>query len=98
MNSDEIAGTFIVLTQAATLHAVLLPHMSDLRQGDYNNPTLRTDVRVGQVAAAGLVIATGIIVGAIVNSSIPLWVSILSVVLMTGAVECVLRLNPRTVF
>lgn len=98
MNSDEIAGTFIVLTQAATLHTVLLPHLSDIRRADYENRNVRTDVRVGQLSAAALVVATGIIVGTIVNSAVPFWVAVLSVILMSGAVECVLRLNPRVVY
>jgi len=97
-NENTLAASFLVISQGVVLYTVLLPNLQDVRRTHpASNPAMATDVRVGEIIAGLLVVATGIIAAALARNPLPFWLSLIIGTMMTGAFELTFNLDPRKV-
>lgn len=96
VDSDTLAASFMVVSQGVVLYTVLSPDLKDIRRNHpQSNPGVATDVRVGEITAGLLLVATGIIGSALAKSPLPFWLALVVAAMMTGAIELVFNLDPR---
>src|SRR5262245_21208192 len=71
-----VTAAALSLTQSVGAYSFFLPRLADVRQASSNDPTMRGDVRMGQVAAAALSIGIGVIMSMLVESPLPAVVAV----------------------
>ena len=73
-----ISTASLAISQAVAAFGTFLPKLTDVRQvTPASDPALAADVRLGELAAAGVTIGVGAIAASITGSPTPLTVSIL---------------------
>jgi len=96
VNEVVVSSTLLAVTQSTVIFTALLPEFGDVRKS-VGNPDMINDVRLGEIAAGGLVIATGLIATSLAKSPIPAAVSIMCAVGLVVLYESVLLATPKEV-
>lgn len=85
------SAALIAMTQSIAAFQTFLPPLADIRKGSADDPGFAGDVRLGEVAAAGLTIGVGAIVGSLTGSSVPTVVAVVTAVGLVVLYESTLR-------
>lgn len=87
--ADSLATALAVtaLGQTVATFPVFLPSLSDVRKGDVSDPTLRGDVRLGEVAASAVAISVGLVMSNLAGSSLPLMTATIMSAVVVGIYE-----------
>lgn len=98
LDNEALAASFMVVSQGVVLYTVLSPDLKDLRRTHPSaSPGIATDVRVSEITAGLLLVATGVIGSVLAKSPLPFWIALVVGAMMTGAIELVFNLDPRKV-
>lgn len=90
--SPEMVGVVtLALTQAVSVFNAFLPPLTEVRRSSVGDRTALLDVRIGEVAAAAMVVGIGCVLSTLIGNSRPLVVSLLGAVGMMGVYEYALR-------
>lgn len=81
------------MTQSIGAFTTFLPPLTEVRKKSQEDKEFAGDVRLGEIAAAGLTIGVGTIVSGLTGSSAPILVSILMAVGLIVLYESTLRAN-----
>lgn len=82
-----VAAASIAVGQTVAGYQFFMPRLSDVRKADPNEPDMRGDVLIGQLAASALSIGIGATFTVLTGSKIPLWVSIFTALIIAGAYQ-----------
>lgn len=94
MKDTTISASLLGVTTSISVFVSLLPDLGDVRKAR-GEPDLTNDVRLGEIAATGLVLATGFAASAMVESPVP---GVLSVIASVGLIlmyESILTAPPK---
>lgn len=75
--ANDIGTTILAATQGMTAFWQFMPRITDVRKADLDDPDVRGDVRYGEMAAVGVTMGTGVILGTITKSRAPVLVAML---------------------
>lgn len=75
VDPSVIGPATLSMTQAFTAFNVMLPALSEVRKHDLTDTEFVGDVRLGEMAAAGLALGVGAIASSLTGSSTPIIVS-----------------------
>jgi len=81
------------MTQAITAFTTFLPPITEIRKGSVTDAQFAGDVRLGEVAAAGLTIGVGAMVSGLTGSSVPTVVAFLTAAGLILLYESTLQAN-----
>jgi hypothetical protein len=87
---QEASAILLSVTQSIAVFSALLPPFAEVRKGNKNDPAMREDVRMGELAASSLVIAIGLIASGVTGTPAPAVVSVVAAVVLVGMYETVL--------
>jgi len=73
---QEASALLLSVTQSIAVFTALLPPFAEVRKGNKADPSIRDDVRMGEVAASALVIGIGVIASGVAGSPTPAMASI----------------------
>jgi hypothetical protein len=90
--SDTIAATLLAGATAITVFSSFAPSLSEVRKAAPHDQC-GADTRHGELAASATVLAFGVIATQMTKSWIPLGVSIISVIMLTGLYEGTLKMQ-----
>lgn len=94
MSESVASSTLLVVTASVTAFTALLPEFSDVRKAT-GQPDLVNDVRLGEVAAFGMVTAIGLTATSLTKSPVPAMVGILAATALVVMYESVLASYPK---
>jgi len=94
MSEGVASSTLLIVTASVTAFTSLLPEFSDVRKAT-GQADLTNDVRLGEVAAFGMVTAIGLTATSLTKSPIPAMVGIISAVALVVMYESVLSATPK---
>lgn len=89
----DIGAAVLAATQGMTAFYQFMPRIADVRKADVGDPTTRGDVRMGEFAATGVTLGTGIIVSAVTKNKLPLLIAGVTVAGFVFLYEMALRGN-----
>lgn len=90
--SPEMVGVVTLsLTQAVSVFNAFLPPLTDVRRSSMGDRSALLDVRVGEIAAAAMVLGIGAVLSTLVGNHRPLLVSMAGALGMIGVYEFTLR-------
>lgn len=90
MDGAVIAAATVSLGQSMTAYSFFLPPLREVRRANPNDPLIRGDVRMGQVAAGAVTLAVGVMLSYLVNSKVPLIVAVIIALVIAAAYETAL--------
>lgn len=85
-----IGAATVSLGQSITAYSFFLPPLREVRRAAPNEPAMRGDVHMGQVAAGVVTIGVGIMLSYLVGSFIPLTVAATTAVMIAVVYETAL--------
>ena len=94
MTENPASATLLVVTASVTAFTALLPEFSEVRKAT-GQADLVNDVRMGEVAAFGMVTAIGLTATSLTKSPMPAMVGIISAVALVVMYESVLSATPK---
>lgn len=71
----SVATASIAVGQTVVAYQFFMPKLSDVRQADPTDKSMRGDVLIGQLAAGALSIGVGVVFASLTQSPIPIVVS-----------------------
>ncbi len=94
MIPPEIVGpATLAITQGVSVFGQFLPPLTEVRKRNAADTEFAADVRLGEVAAAGLVIGIGAIASSLTHSTIPIVVATITALGLIFLYESTLRAN-----
>ncbi len=94
MSENVASSTLLVVTASLTAFTSLLPQFSEVRKAT-GQADLTNDVRMGEIAAFGLVVGIGLTATSLTKSPVPAMVGIISAVALVVMYESVLSATPK---
>lgn len=88
--SKDASAILLSVTQSVVVFTALLPPFSTVRKGDKNDPDMRADVRLGEMASSALVISIGLIASGVTGSPGPAMASVVCALALVAMYESVL--------
>lgn len=85
-----IGAATVSLGQSITAYSFFLPPLREVRRAAPNEPSMRGDVHMGQVAAGVVTVGVGIMLSYLVGSFIPLTVAATTAVMIAIVYETAL--------
>lgn len=85
------AATAVSLGQTITVYALFLPSITEVRRASSEDPQIRGDVRMGQLAGATLSIGVGVVLTQMTGSSVPVMVAAFIAAIIAGIYEFAMR-------
>jgi len=96
-NSDVLAGTIVILANAAVLAPMLMPQLFDVRNTEFEKGTaMYSAIRTGQVLASLILIGMGVFIANLTDDMLPFWLAVVTAGFMAAAYEIVYRQVPST--
>lgn len=93
MSENVTSAVLLSATTAVPVFTGLLPSFPEVRRS-IGDPGTVNDVRLGEVAASGTVIAVGLIASSLVKSPVPAMVAVVAALGMVVMYESALRSYP----
>ena len=94
MNDQAISVTLLAVTSSVGVFTSLLPPLSEVRKSKHDADTTN-DVRMGELAAAGLTLAIGLMASALVKNPAPAMIAVLCAGGLVVMYESVLSTPPK---
>lgn len=94
MDSNVSGASLLAVTSSVGVFTALLPELSEVRKAQENGQTAN-DVRMGEFAAAALVVGIGFTASAMTKSEWPLITAVGSAAILVAVYEGVLRATPK---
>lgn len=83
-DASAVGLASLSIGQAIPTYSFFLPRISEVRRADPSDPAMRSDVYLGQVAAAAMSISVGGMLTMLTGSQVPLWTSVIMALLIAG--------------
>lgn len=91
MDSALIGVSTLAITQSFTIFNAFLPPLTDVRRMTIDNPNQVTDIRVGEIASASLVIGIGGALCYLMKRHEPMLFAVIAAAGLIGIYEFALR-------
>lgn len=90
-NPDSITASTVSMGQTIAAYSHFLPPIREVRQASSDDPTMRQDVLIGQVAAGAITLSVGMMSTWLTNSAIPATVALTIAVVIALVYEYALK-------
>lgn len=90
LNKDSAGLVTLGAVQGISIFTALMPDRGTVWRADPGTPTVRADVRNGEMVASVLTVALSTLIAFLVQDALPLWIGISSAVTMVAVYETLL--------
>lgn len=91
---SDVSTSILAMTQAIGTFTTFLPPLTEVRRKSMDSPSFVMDVRVGEIAAAGLTIGVGAMISSLTKTTTPTLVAAVTAAGMILLYEMTLRATP----
>jgi hypothetical protein len=91
LTGADASGVLLSVTQSVVVFTALLPPFGDVRKAGKGDIDTRKDVRLGEAAAATLVLGIGMLASGVAGSSAPVIASVICALVLIAMYESVLN-------
>lgn len=91
---SDASMSILAMTQAIGTFTTFLPPLTEVRRKSIDTPSFALDVRVGELAAAGLTIGVGAMISSLTRTSTPTVIAAITAAGMITLYELTLRATP----
>lgn len=92
-DSGSVAAATVAIGQSVAAYSYFLPTLREVRQADRDDPTMRGDVLLGQVASGSVSVSIGVMLAWLTGSQVPVYVSILVAAIIASIYQFALNSN-----
>lgn len=82
-DAGVITAATVTIGQTVAAYSYFLPPLREVRQSDSNDPTMRGDVLLGQVAAGSVAMSVGVLLTWLTGSSVPTYTTLFIAVVLS---------------
>lgn len=92
-DAAALGAASIAIGQTVVAYQIFLPRLGEVRRADTDDPMMRGDVLLGQLAAGSVSVMVGLMLTQMSGSRMPLMVSLFIAVLIAGIYQYALNGN-----
>jgi len=83
-DAGAVGAASIAIGQSVASYQFFLPRLAEVREAEPDDPNMRSNVYLGQVAAASVSISVGVMLSMLTDSKIPLVTSVFIALVIAG--------------
>lgn len=90
VSGQAASATLLVVSSSIGTFTAFLPSFAEVRKGDKSDPSMREDVRMGELASCALVIGIGVMASGVAGSPVPAMASVVAALALVALYETAL--------